>query len=95
MSDKDAYKKKMEAQLEIWQAEIDRLKAKAKEKSADSEIEYNEQIDEITEKKQATENRLAEMKDASTDSWSDLKSGLQEAADDLNYAIESAKKRFK
>ena len=41
MSSKEAYRRKVEAQMDEWQAEIDKLVAQSKGKEADSEIQYN------------------------------------------------------
>lgn len=44
MSEKDAYVEKMKAKLDEWNAEIDKLQAKAKQAEADAEIQYNDEI---------------------------------------------------
>ena len=40
MNMKEAYEKKLEAQMEEWSLEIDKLKAKADKAEADSQLEY-------------------------------------------------------
>lgn len=94
MSNKEAYEKKIEAQMEEWQAEIDKMKAQSKEKSADTEIEYNNKVKEIEQKKAAAESKLDDVKKASNDAWEELKDGMQDATNSLSDAIKSAKKQF-
>jgi hypothetical protein len=45
MDNKEAFEKKHEAKIEEMKAEIDRLKAKAKQSEADSQIKYEEKIE--------------------------------------------------
>jgi hypothetical protein len=49
MSIKEAYAKKVQTQLDEWNAEIDKLKAKAAnaEADADVQIEYHKKIEEL------------------------------------------------
>ena len=44
MSDKKLYQQKMQAQLDEWRAEIEKLKAKASRASADAQMKMNKQI---------------------------------------------------
>jgi len=94
MSSKDAYEKKMDAQLEQWQAEIDKLKAQSKEQSADAEIEYSKKMDELQAQKEATKSKLSEMKKSGEETWEDFKDRLEKSADDLSAGINAAKSRF-
>tara|TARA_R110002124_G_scaffold196629_1_gene363702 strand:+ start:277 stop:564 length:288 start_codon:yes stop_codon:yes gene_type:complete len=94
MSSKEAYRRKVEAQMDEWQAEIDKLVAQSKGKEADSEIQYNKWIRELKSKKAAAQSRLDNVNKASTDAWEDLKDGVQKATNDLSDAIKSAKKHF-
>ena len=44
MSKKDEYFKMMESQIEKWDAEVDKLRAKSVQMSADARTKYDEQI---------------------------------------------------
>lgn len=95
MSEKEAYEKKLQAQLDEWGAEIDRLKAKADAAGADAQLEYNKQLDELRSKRAAANEKLAELKATSGDAWEDLKDGITKAWGSLSDAMKSAKDRFK
>ena len=95
MSDKSAYREKLEARLDQWRAEIDKLQAKAAEASADARKEYEDQVDELRKQQDAAREKLKELDKASDDAWEDLKAGFEKAWDNLGDAVESARERFK
>lgn len=95
MSMKDAYEQKLQAQLDEWGAEIDKLKAKADNAEADAQLEYYKQIEELRSMQETATNKLAELKDAGDDAWEDLKAGIDSAWDSLGNSLKSAASRFK
>lgn len=94
MTDKSAYERKLDAKLEEWNAEIDRLKAQAKEASADTEIEIRQQIDELQDRRDDARSRLEKVKDSSNEAWEDVKAGADKAWDEMQASFEKAKARF-
>ncbi|MGA9572971.1 MAG: hypothetical protein WBS20_03380 [Lysobacterales bacterium] len=94
MSKKDAYEKKVKAQLDEWGSEIDKLKAKADKAKADAQVKYYEQIDELRSMRDKASKKLARIKDAGDDAWEDLKAGMDSARDSLGSALKSAKSKF-
>lgn len=95
MSAKEAYVKKLKAQLDEWSSEIDKLQAKAKNAEADTQLEYNKQIEELRSMQEKATNKLTELKDAGDDAWEDLKAGMENAWESLGNAVKSATSRFK
>jgi uncharacterized coiled-coil DUF342 family protein len=95
MSTKDAYKQKLQAQLSEWNAEIEKLRAKADNAEADARIEYQKQIEELRSMHETASAKLAELKGASDDAWEDLKVGIDRASSSLSEALKAAKSRFK
>ncbi|GGD78675.1 coiled coil domain-containing protein [Lacimicrobium alkaliphilum] len=95
MSEKEAYQKKLQAQLDEWNSEIDKLRAKADQAEADAQLEYYQQIETLREKQQESSRKLEELKAASDDAWQDMKAGIDSAWDSLGRSLESAKSRFK
>ncbi len=92
---KEAYEKKLKAQLDEWGAEIDKLKAKADNAESDVQLEYYKQIEELRSKQEDATNKLAELREASDDAWEDLKAGIESAWDSLSMAVKNARERFK
>lgn len=95
MSMKEAYEKKLQAQLDECNADMIKLKAKADKAEADAQIKYYKEIEEIKAKKSLVDEKLSKLKEASEDAWEDLKAGAEEAWDSLSEAIKSAASRFK
>ncbi len=95
MSKKEAYKQKIEAELELAQAKLGKLKAQAKSSSAGARINYTEQIQKVEQKFDATKTKLKELGEASDDAWEDLKDGVESAWGALSTAIRKAAAKFK
>jgi len=95
MTEKEQYIEKAKAKLDQWNAEIDRVQAKAKAAEADAKIEYQKQLEEMRVKRDEAEARLKELRDASDDAWTDMKAGFDRAWDSLSSAFDTAMARFK
>lgn len=95
MTTKDEYIQKMHAKLDQWNAEIDKLAAKADQVSADTRAEYHKQIEDLRAKREAAQERMSMLQQAGEGAWQDLKAGMEMAWDVIGEAIDSAKTRFK
>ena len=95
MSAKDAYKQKIEAELELAQAKLAEFKAQAKSSAADARIKYSKQVDELEQKINTTKGKLKELGEASDDAWEQLKVGVESAWGSLSAAIRNAAAKFK
>lgn len=95
MSMKDAYEKKLQAQLDEWSADIDKLKAKADATEANIQLEYYKKIEELRSMQTTAANKLTELKDSGDDAWESLKAGIDSAWDSLRNSLKSATSRFK
>lgn len=94
MTNKDEYIEKARAQLDQWNAEIEKLKAKANEAESDAKIRYQKQIEELRAQRDEAEKKMKEMQRAGDDAWQDMKAGFDKAWDDLGKAFENARSRF-
>ena len=94
MSDKNAYEHKLEAQLKVWQAEIDKLRAKADKASADARIKYDEQVEELITYQKKGQKQLAELQQANESAWADMRSGMEKAWDDMAKSWKNAMSRY-
>lgn len=95
MSMKAAYEQKLRAQLEAWDADIQKLKAKAKDAEADAKLQYNEEVAKLQSMRDDAAERLSELEAAGDDAWEDLKAGIENAWDSMSAAVKSATSRFK
>lgn len=96
MSEKrDAYVQKLKAKMNEWNAEIDKIEAKADQADAESKIEYEKQVEDLRAKRKEVEDKMAELQQAGEGAWEDLKKGIESAWDSLGNALKSATSRFK
>lgn len=94
MSTKQAYQKKVQAQLDEWSAEIDKLRAKADRADADAEIALRREVDNLRDKQNEARRKLDELSAAGAEAWEDVKDGVESASTSLGHAIRSARSRF-
>lgn len=95
MGMKDDYQQKLEAKLEEWNAELDKLRAKAKGAEADAEREINKEVAQLEERRERARARLEELRAASDDAWHDFKAGAERAFDEMSEAVRQAVARFR
>lgn len=94
MSTRDAYVAKIKAQIDQWNAEIDKFQALARQAAADVRIDYEEQIANLKGRRAALEERLANLQQAGDDAWEELKDGTEKALMSLKDALAKARSRF-
>lgn len=95
MSSKDDYIRKLQNQLDKWNAQIDRLVVQAALAKAEARVEYHDEITALREKRDELLGKLGELQHASEGAWEDVKSGLEQAWNAVEKAFGSASKRFK
>jgi pyrroline-5-carboxylate reductase len=94
MSLQDAYRNKLEAQMEEQKARLSLLKAKAKRLAADSQIMAYEEIAEAEKKMDQLKTRLHAFAGASGSAIKEMKVGLEDAFRDLKKACAKAASSF-
>jgi len=95
MSTKEAYKQKIEAELELVQARLAEFKAEVKSAGADIQIKYSEHVNKLEKMADATKEKLKELDAASEDTWEHLKQGVESAWDTLSTAVHDTVSKFK
>lgn len=95
MSDKELYQQKLQAQLDIWKADIDKLKAKAAGTTADAKLEMHKQVDVLEAKLEEGKLKLAEFADSGHDAWESLKDGAESVWLSIKSSFNDAKDKFK
>ncbi|MFA6900898.1 MAG: hypothetical protein WC256_11920 [Desulfurivibrionaceae bacterium] len=79
MSTRDAYKQKIEAEVELAQAKLAELRARAKSSVADARLKYAKQIDDLELGVETTKVKLKELSEANEDAWEHLKAEVESA----------------
>lgn len=95
MSTRDAYKMKIEAELELAQATLAEFKARGKSLTADARIRHARQVDELEQKSVATKAKLKELGEASEESWEQVKDGVEDIWGALQSALQNVVTEFK
>jgi hypothetical protein len=95
MSKRDAYIEKMKARIDEWNADIDKLEAKAREARADMKIEYQEQLSAMRLEREKARGKLHELQEATEDAWEGLREGMESAWESMAKAFKDAADRFK
>jgi predicted nuclease with TOPRIM domain len=91
---RDAFVKKMKAKLDEWNAEIDKLEARSRQKEADLQGDYQQRIADLKTRRHEARQRLEKLQNAGESAWEDLKSGVELAAGAVADSLRSARDRF-
>src|SRR5947199_409470 len=70
---------KMEAELKQWGRRLDKLLAKAEVAGASARIDYRQRLDDLKEKYDAADAKLAEVKAAGSGKWAVFQGGVESA----------------
>lgn len=95
MSTRDAFVEKMKARIDEWNADIQKLEAKAKGAEADMKLKYEEQLAAMRQQRERARERLQEVQEASEDAWQRLREGTEAAWENLSKAFRDAADRFR
>ena len=95
ISTKEAYKQKIEAEVELAQAKLAELKAQAKSSAADASIKYAKQIEELEQGVDTTKAKLKELDNAGEDTWERVKGGVESTWGKLSAAVRDTAAKFK
>jgi len=95
MDNKQLYQKKMNAKLDEWKAEVDKLKAKASGASADVQLDLNKLIKELEGKVDEGKAKLAEIAQAGEDSWDAIKESTESTWNSLKSAFSDTVSKLK
>jgi BMFP domain-containing protein YqiC len=85
---------KTKENLDLLNARIVELEAKANEKTGEVRREFKAKISGLRESKAQADRRLEELRLASKPAWEDVKKGVEQAWHSLSDAVDSASSRF-
>ena len=94
MSYRDAYKQKLDAEIELAQAKLAELKAHAKNLAADARIKYEGVIDDLEKSLDSTKTKLLELGSSTDGAWEQLKSDVESAWIEFRSSLGKANSRF-
>ena len=79
MNQRDQFVENLKRKLDGWNAELDRLEAKADTIDAQSRDRYQAVVQEVKDQVQQLEMKSTVLKNTTTDAWQDLKTGFERA----------------
>jgi len=94
MSDREEYVKKFKTKLDEFDADIDKLEAKARDAQADAQAQYHKQIESMREMRDEAMTRYSEMQSATADAWEAMAKGSEKAWNDWLAALDEARSKF-
>ena len=95
MSSRDEYLQKFKTKLDEWNADIDKLEAKARDAQADAQGQYHEQLESLRETRDDALKRYNEMQNATVDAWDAMAQGAEKAWQSWLDAFADARSKFK
>ena len=95
MSNRKAYQEKVEAQLKEWNAELERLRAKALKADADARIELGRTVDTLQQHFRDTQDAFVGLIAAGEDAWTAAQQRVEDARTTLLDAITEARSAFR
>src|ERR1700676_419917 len=94
-SKKDEYFTAMESQIKKWDAEVDKLRARSGQMSADARTKYDEQLKAMRANRDAAHKKLQEIRAASESAWQNMQAGMDAAWTSMKNALDKASSQFK
>lgn len=91
MEKKEAYREKKEAQLRIFNAKLEELKARGAKAKAEAKIEFLNQVENLQEKQDLARKKLSELAASGEETWKNLQASVEVAFEELKKAIDSAR----
>lgn len=86
---------KLKEKIDLWNADFDKLQAKADQASVEARIKYQQQIEDLQEKRRGLEEKMVQLRGAGEGAWEDVKTGMEIAWSSMSEALSSALQRFK
>lgn len=95
MDNKELYQQKLQAQLDEWVADIDKLRAKASGASADTQLQLNREIDTLQARIDEAKGKVSELAEAGEDAWESVKGSTEAIWNSVSTAFGDAIAKLK
>ncbi len=92
---REHYQEKIEATLEEWGEEIEKLRKKADKLGAEARVKYREQIEDLHARQETARKTLEDLKRTGGEAWDDLRKGAETALEELKKGVEGAVGKMK
>jgi hypothetical protein len=89
------YIEKLSAQMVEWDVQIERLRDKAENATAEAKSEYAKTVSALQLKRDAVAEKLQGVAMASDDEWEDMKDGAEQIWDEVKDLLRSSIKKIR
>jgi len=83
LKDRQAYEARLDQQFAKWDADLEILKARARDTSVDGMMKFDETVETLKRKQAEAGVHLARLKASGDDTWEQVKTGLDTAWDEV------------
>lgn len=90
----ETYANNMQEGIESLESDIQQLESRAQDLTGEAQSEAREAIDDLKAQRDQFAQRLQQARDNTDAAWDDIRSGLEQAWNDLDQARKSAMDRF-
>lgn len=94
VQEKDAFQRKAQEELALLQKRMAVLQAKTDKASASARTELQKSIRELEVKKEAVRKQLDDLKSATDTKWSEMKTGVHQAIEEMNQSYQQLRSKF-
>ena len=91
---RDAYIQKLKAKINEWNADLDKLSAKADMAEGEAKIRYLQQMEDLRAKRKDIANKIDALKDVSESVWEDLRQGIETSWETWKENFHKARSEF-
>jgi competence protein ComGC len=95
LNPKNDFVEKLNAQINQWNIDLDKMGANAQKLKGDSKIQADKQIAMIRSQQVELKSNLEKIQNSADDAWDDLKKGAEETRDKIGKAFDDVKKDLK
>lgn len=93
MTDKELYLKKKQAELDIWAADLAKLKAHASKASAEIQLEMHKVTKALGNKMDESKSLLSDLTKSSGEAWDSVKTSVESTWNSLKCSFSEAKEK--
>ncbi len=81
--------------MDEWRGDIDRLREKARNATAESKLKYQESIDKLELKMDEGKSKLKDLRESSADAWDSVKEGADSIWDTMKATFAEVKEKLR
>ena len=92
LKDRKSYETTLDAQLALWAADLDVLKAEAKRAQVTAKVSFDQGLEAMQHKHDEAAKRLHNLKAATDDAWEDMKTSTEKVWCEVKALFDGAPK---